>query len=89
MPNTTSAAKALRQGKKRAERNKKIKVDLKTTIKKSRKAMASGDKKKAGKLVSEAVKLLDKAAQKKVIKKNNAARRKSRLVRQAAQMEKK
>ena len=80
MPTTKAAAKALRQSKKRAARNYAVKINIKTTIKKGGKAMEAKEKDKAGQMVAQAIKLLDKAAQKGIIKKNNAARRKSRLM---------
>jgi len=89
MPNKQAAIKALRQAKKRAARNYEVKVNLKTTIKKGRKAIEGGEKEDAKKLISQAVKLLDKAAQKGVIKKNNAARKKSRLMKKINALEKK
>lgn len=50
-----------------------------TAVKKARKLIDSGDA-GAAEAVAEATRLLDKAASKGVIHKNNAARRKSRLV---------
>ena len=48
----------------------------------------SGDKEKAAVQVKEAIQKLDHAAAKGVIHKNNAARRKSRLMKHLASMEK-
>ncbi len=79
MPVKKSAMKALRQDKKRALYNKAIKVDIKTLLKKSRKAVDSNAE-KAEELVKTTIKKFDKAAQKGVIKKNTAARKKSRLM---------
>ena len=78
MPNTKSAKKELRKSKKRQARNKKIKDNVKNLIKKSRQAIKANDKNASG-LVSAALKALDKAAQKGVIKKNTCNRKKSRL----------
>ena len=78
MPNLKSAKKELRKSKKRQEVNTKIKDNLKSLIKKSRKAIDANDK-NASELVMKAFKALDKAAQKGVIKKNNRDRKKSRL----------
>lgn len=78
MPNIKSAAKEYRKNIKRRAFNNNIEVNIKDLIKKSRKAIeAKGAK--AEELVKKALKALDKAAQKGVIKKNTAARRKSRL----------
>ena len=72
MPNTKSAIKALRQNKKRAERNSAQKKGLKDIIRKIRK---SKDKN----LLPLVYKRLDKAAKANLIKKNKASRLKSRL----------
>jgi len=80
MPNKSAAKKYLKVSKKRHERNLKIKNELKAVIKKVRLALDdSGATKKAEELLKEAVKIIDRAAQKKIIKKNTAARKKSRL----------
>ncbi len=78
MPNTKSAKKELRKGKKLNAYNKKIKDNSKGLVKKSRKAIEAGDK-NAKELVLKAHKALDKAAQKGIIKKNTRDRKKSRL----------
>ena len=75
MPNTLSAKKALRQDEKKRVKNLHIKRGLKIAIK-------SAKNLKTEKEVLAAVKLIDKAAQKGSIKKNNAARKKSRLWKQ-------
>lgn len=78
MPNTKSAKKELRKSVKRHIRNKKVKDNLKTLIKKSYKAIKAKDS-QAKDLVAQTIKVLDKAAQKGVIKKNTRDRKKSRL----------
>ena len=78
MPNIKSAKKELRKGKKRHVYNKKIKDNLKALIKKCLKAVAAGDA-KGEEMVRQALKAIDKAAQKGVIKKNTRDRKKSRL----------
>ena len=78
MPNIKSAKKELRKSVKRSAFNKKIKENLKSLIKKSRKAIAAKDG-KAKDFVSQAMKALDKAAQKGIIKVNTGKRKKSRL----------
>jgi len=79
MPQTKQAVKALRQSQKRAEYNLKIREDLKTLLKKTRKAIDAKDAKVKEMLV-QAQKSIDKAAQKKVIKKNSASRKLARLM---------
>jgi len=78
MPNTKSAKKELRKGKKLNASNKKIKDNFKNLVKKSRKAIEAGNK-NAEELVLKAHKALDKATQKGIIKKNTRDRKKSRL----------
>ena len=79
MPVKKSAVKALKQSDKKAQRNKNIKADIKTILKKSRKAIEAKAN-EAESLVKDTIKKVDKAAQKGIIKKNTAARKKSRLM---------
>ena len=78
MANTKSAEKELRKSSKKAAYNKKIKDTVKSLVKRSKKAIEAKDP-KAGELVNETLKTLDKAAQKGVYKKNTKDRKKSRL----------
>jgi len=78
MPQTKQAEKALRQDTKRHEKNRIIKVALKTTLKKTRQAITAGKVEETA--LRKALKDIDKAAQKKIIKKNTASRKKSRLM---------
>jgi len=78
MPNKLSAKKELRKSKKRQIVNQKALDNIKTLIKKSRKAIEAKGK-EAEELVKKTLKALDKAAQKGLIKKNTRDRRKSRL----------
>ena len=78
MPNRKSAIKELRKGATNTVYNKKIKDNVKNLVKKSVKAIEAKDE-KAKEIVSKALKTLDKAAQKGVMKKNTRNRRKSRL----------
>ncbi len=78
MPNIKSAIKELRKSKKLSVYNKKIKDNVKTLVKKTRKAIVAKDK-TAEQLLNDSLKALDKAAQKGVIKKNTRDRKKSRL----------
>ena len=79
MPNKKSAAKELRKSARRAIRNYKVKKSIKEAVKDSRKLIETKEK-QAAETVKAAIKLLDKAAAKKIIKKNVAARKKSRLM---------
>ena len=78
MPNIKSAKKELRKNVKRRAFNNALESNLKNLIKKSKKAIEAKDG-KAEELVRLAMKAMDKAAQKGVIKKNTADRKKSRL----------
>lgn len=79
MPITKSAQKALRQNKKRRLRNLKQSRLLKDEIKSLKKLVANKDKKGANEVLPKVYKSLDKAAKTNLIKKNTAARLKSRL----------
>lgn len=81
MPITQSAKKALRQTKRRTARNLKRKEAYKSILKRIRKLLAAKKISEAEALVPQAYKALDKAAKTGVLKKNAAARRKSRLTR--------
>src|SRR5579883_1263112 len=80
MPNNASAAKRMRQEQKRRLHNRMVKSIVKTNVTKARQAIASGVN--AEEAVRAAVSELDRAAKKGVIHRNNAARRKSRLMKQ-------
>jgi len=84
MPNTKSAAKAMRQTKTRRDHNLKTKDIVKTSVKEVRKLIASGDKTGAAEAMRKAMSALDKAVKKNVIHKNTAARKKSRLAKSLA-----
>jgi small subunit ribosomal protein S20 len=76
MPKIKSAKKAMRQAKTRTVRNKAQQSTLRTALKRVR-AAATADA--AAAAYTLAVRLLDRAARKGLIHKNNAARHKSRL----------
>jgi small subunit ribosomal protein S20 len=76
--NIKSQKKRILTDAKRAERNKAVKSELKTRSKKAVKDVGTDDADESLRL---AVKRLDMAAAKGVIHKNQAARRKSRLMR--------
>jgi len=80
MPITQSAKKAIRGSARKKIFNDRRKRAMKDAIKKIEKA-AKSDKAEAAKMLSWAFQAIDKAAQRGVIKKNNAARKKSRLAR--------
>ena len=87
MPNTKSAMKRLRSARRRWLRNRIYKGRARTAIKKARRLIEEGKLEEAREAVRLAVSALDKAAEKGIIHKNNAARRKSRLMRRLNQLE--
>ena len=78
MPITQSAKKAVRGSLRKKAFNDQRKRVMKEVIKKIEK-LSKTDKSQASGMLSSAFQAIDKAAQKGVIKKNNAARKKSRL----------
>ena len=77
MANTKSAQKRIRSNERKRVRNQAYKSQVKSAIKKAETLIFSGQASEEA--VRDAVSLLDKAAVKGIIHKNNAARRKSRL----------
>jgi len=75
-----SAQKAARVAQRKAQRNKPVRSSVKTAITKARRLILQNDLDAAQQAVKEAAQALDKAAQKGVLHPNNAARRKSRLM---------
>jgi small subunit ribosomal protein S20 len=87
LANTKSAIKRLRSSERRRLRNRVFRGRARTAVKNARHLMEKGRTEEAQEAVRVAVVALDKAAQKGIIHKNNAARRKSRLMQQLNQME--
>ncbi len=79
MPHTKSAEKRLRQTEKRRKRNRTIAKSIKLQVRAVHDAVKTGDAGKAKTELVTAAKQLDKAASRKAIHKNKAARLKSRL----------
>lgn len=78
MPNIKSAKKRVKVNDAKAMRNKAVKSDLKTALKKADLAVANNaDDKEA--VVKAAIKKVDMACTKGILHKNNAARKKSAL----------
>jgi len=80
LPVSRSVQKQVRVGERRRLRNKPIRSLCKTNITKAEKFIFSGELESAREAVVAAITSLDKAAEKGVIHPNNAARRKSRLL---------
>jgi small subunit ribosomal protein S20 len=83
---STSAQKAARVALKRHQRNKSVRSQVKTDIIKAEKLIFAGDVEAARTAVKVAVSALDKAAEKKMLHGNNAARRKARLLKKLNQI---
>jgi small subunit ribosomal protein S20 len=77
--NIKSQIKRIRQNEKRRVRNKSVRSEIKTRLKSAVDAAEQGAE-NAETALAVAIKRLDKAAAKGVIHKNQAARRKSRLI---------
>jgi small subunit ribosomal protein S20 len=84
--NIKSQIKRIGTNKKAQERNKAVKSELKTAIRATKAAVATGDKVKAAAALTVAGKKLDKAASKGVIHKNQAANRKSAIAKTVASL---
>ena len=82
MAHSKSAKKRHRQSLVRAERNLVHRSAARTAVRAAREAIEDGDKDTAAAAVKAASVVLDRTASKGVIHANNAARRKSRLVKQ-------
>jgi small subunit ribosomal protein S20 len=82
--NIKSQIKRILTNKKSQDRNKAVKSEVKTAVRATREAIASGDKKAATASLTIATKKLDKAASKGVIHKNQAANKKSSIAKQVA-----
>lgn len=86
MANLKSAIKRLRSADRRRLRNRVYRGGARTIVRNARQLIEAGREEEAREAVRRAASALDKAAEKGIIHKNNAARRKSRLMRQLNQM---
>jgi len=82
--NIKSQIKRIKTNEKAHERNKAVKSELKTAVRRTREAVAAGDKAAAEQALQFATKKLDKAVSKGVIHANQAANRKSAIAKQVA-----
>jgi small subunit ribosomal protein S20 len=82
--NIKSQIKRIKTNLKAQERNKAIKSQLRTAVRRTRDAVAAGDKAVAQDALKTATKQLDKAVSKGVIHENQAANRKSAMAKQVA-----
>jgi small subunit ribosomal protein S20 len=86
MPIKKSAKKALRQDAKRAWRNAQVKKRVKDLIKKTQKLIDIKNQGSAKEKMKASIKSIDNAVQKKILKKNAGARKKSRLMKKLNQI---
>lgn len=87
MANIKSQIKRNKQNQKRRMRNRVYRGTARTYVRKAEAAIKVGDVQASQEETLKAIKALDKAASKGVIHKNNAARRKSRLVKKLNSMQ--
>ncbi len=85
MPQSKSAQKQMRSAEKKRLRNRSVQSQAKTYITKAERLIFSGQLEAAQGVVAAAISTLDRAAEKKIIHPNNAARRKSRLMKKLNQ----
>ncbi|MHC4922544.1 MAG: 30S ribosomal protein S20 [Planctomycetota bacterium] len=86
MAHSNSAEKRIRQNEKARIRNRGVKSAIRSQLKKTDDAIASGDTAAAKAEFKVATKRLDKAAKNRVIHPNEADRRKSRIAKRIAKL---
>lgn len=87
MAHARSAIKRHRQELRRRARNQARRTGARSAVRRVRELIAAGTQEEAAAAVREASSILDRAARKGVLHANNAARRKSRLMRQLNTMQ--
>ncbi len=80
MANSKSAEKRIRVAEQKRLRNRPYRTEARTYVKKAELAIRQGDSELAAGAVGDAISTLDRVANRGVIHPNNAARRKSRLM---------
>ena len=80
MANSRSARKRIRANERKHLRNRAVRSAVRTRITKARRALLGSDVPNTPELVLAAVRELDRAAEKGILHRNNADRRKSRLM---------
>ena len=80
MANSRSARKRIRANERKHVRNRTVRSAVRTRITKARRALLGADEANTPELVLAAVRELDRAAEKGILHRNNADRRKSRLM---------
>ncbi|MBX3066333.1 MAG: 30S ribosomal protein S20 [Anaerolineae bacterium] len=87
MANHKSALKRIRSSEKKRVRNRIVISKARTEIRDARDAITAGSVKDAQAATLEAIRTLDKAVSKGILHSNNAARRKSRLMKRLGVLE--
>lgn len=80
MAHSPSALKRWRQNERRKARNKPVRSSARTAVRKARETITGGSQDEAQAAIREAMSVLDRAAKRRVIHPNAAARKKSRLM---------
>lgn len=89
MANTASALKRVRSNSRKRIRNRTIRARTRSAVRSAREAIAeTNNADEARQATLQAISALDKAAEKGIIHKNNASRRKSRLMKKLATLKK-
>ncbi len=86
MANSRSARKRIRSNERKRVRNRIVRSAVRTRIGRVRRSLVSGQVAGIEEELRAAVKALDKAAEKGILHRNNAARRKSRIMAMAARL---
>ena len=84
MANTLSSKKRIRQNEKHRLRNKTVRTRTRSYIKRAQLAIEEGNPENATLAVKKAISAIDRANSKGILHRNNAARRKSRLMKRLA-----
>ena len=87
MANIKSQIKRIKQNEKARQRNKAVKSELRTYVRKFREAVEAGNAEEATAAMRAASRKLDKAVSKGVIHKNQAANRKSAIAKRLSELQ--
>ena len=87
MANIKSQIKRIKQNEKARQRNKAVKSELRTYVRKFREAVESGNAEEATAAMRAASRKLDKAVSTGVIHKNQAANRKSAIAKRLSELQ--
>ena len=79
MANSAQARKRARQAEQSRQHNSSLRSEMRTAIKKVRKAVEAGDKTAAEKILRESTSVIDRVCDKRIFHKNKGARHKSQL----------